>query len=107
MGESNQVDYLDKITTLCYLINKNQKINVSFQIGYFYDGVFSCGLAIDNNFTHYDYVEDVLKALEDLYLEGDESKLKKELLRNIDNLQYQLSKYQETLAKLEEKHDAI
>lgn len=103
MGE----DKLDKINNLCYLINRNKKINISFQVGYYYDGIFNCGLSIDNKFEPYRSIDHIIDTLEDLYLDNGTSQLKKELLRDIDNLQYVLNKYQETLAKLEEKHNAV
>lgn len=100
MGE----DKLDKIVRLCYWINKNKGINVSFQVGYWYSGVSpSVSLHIDGGMYQYVNVDAAIDALENLYTSDESCKLKTDLLDRISHLQYELNKYWETLAKLEEK----
>lgn len=104
MGE----DKLDKIVRLCHGINSYKGLNTSFQIGYWYSGASpTISIHIDSHMFQCLSVDAAIDTLESLYHTNTNDTLKNELLQKIDEVQYQLNKYQETLAKLEEKHNAI
>ena len=101
-------DKLDKIIRLCYGINSYKGLNASFQIGYWYSGASpTVTVHIDNNMFHCLTVDAAIDKLESVYYDNTDNTLKNEILEKIEAVQYELNKYQETLAKLEEKHDAV
>lgn len=101
-------DKLDKIIRLCYGINSSKGLNASFQIGYWYSGASpTFTLHIDSHTFQCLNVDAAIDKLESVYYDNTNNTLKNEILEKIEAVQYELNKYQETLAKLEEKHNAV
>lgn len=100
-------DKLDKIIRLCSSLKEFQKLAVGFSVGCYANSVPIYGVTIDKEFTPYSDLDTAIQSIEDLYDSQGRAYLKQDLLQKIEDVQYQLNKYQETLAKLEEKHNAI
>ncbi len=103
MGE----DKLDKIIRLCSSLNEFHKLAVGFSVGCYSNPVPIYGVTIDKEFTPYSDLDTAIQSIEDLYNSQGRTHLKNELLQKIEDVQYELNKYQETLAKLEENHNAV
>lgn len=100
-------DKLDKIIRLCSSLNEHQRLSVGFSVGCYTTVMPIFGVTVDREFTPYSDMDAAIQAIEDLYNSQGRIHLKNELLQKIEDVQYELAKYQETLAKLEEKHNAV
>lgn len=95
-------DKLDKIIRLCSSLNEFQKLAVGFSVGCYANPTPIYGVTVDREFTAYSDLDAAIQSIEDLYNSQGRTYLKQELLQKIEDVQYELNKYQETLAKLED-----